>query len=149
MITGVSVFGPGELVQGRGGHARLRRTNSYIASLPHCASTRRVIRSPRRFVKGYRIDRAATVTSQLVAAAIDRQDRAALTRQSRAGWPMHLNRVAGDECTRWQRRFLAASGWRRGGDTEEVNRNVIAEWFLGLAGESLRDEGDAWGELFR
>jgi hypothetical protein len=62
---------------------------------------------------------------------------------------MHLNRVAGDEFTRKQRRLLVGSGWRIGGDTEEVNRNVIAEWFLGLAVESSTDEGVAWGELLR
>jgi hypothetical protein len=62
---------------------------------------------------------------------------------------MHLNRVAGDEFTRWQRRFLVGSGWRLGGDTEEVNGNVIAERFLGLAVEPSTDEGVAWGELLR
>jgi hypothetical protein len=62
---------------------------------------------------------------------------------------MDFNRVAGDEFTRWHRRFPVGSGWRIGGDTEEVNRNVIAEWFLGLAVESSMDEGVAWGELLR
>jgi hypothetical protein len=36
-----------------------------------------------------------------------------------------------------------------GGDIEEVNRNVIAERFLGLAAERSTDQGVGWGELLR
>jgi alkylation response protein AidB-like acyl-CoA dehydrogenase len=57
--------------------------------------------------------------------------------------------IAGDEFTRWQQRFLAGPGWRLGGGTDEVNRNVIAERVLGLPAEPSTQDGVAWSEQLR
>jgi alkylation response protein AidB-like acyl-CoA dehydrogenase len=57
--------------------------------------------------------------------------------------------VAGDQFTRWQDRFLWGPGWRLGGGTDEVNRNVIAERVLGLPSEPSTADVVPWRELPR
>jgi alkylation response protein AidB-like acyl-CoA dehydrogenase len=57
--------------------------------------------------------------------------------------------VAGDEFTKWKVRFLGSPGWRLGGGTDEVNRNVVAERVLGLPGEPRTDDVIPWRDLPR
>jgi alkylation response protein AidB-like acyl-CoA dehydrogenase len=57
--------------------------------------------------------------------------------------------VAGDEFKRWQTRFVGGPGWRLGGGTDEVNRNIIAERVLGLPSEPSDYELVPWRDLPR
>jgi alkylation response protein AidB-like acyl-CoA dehydrogenase len=57
--------------------------------------------------------------------------------------------IAGDQYRRWQTRFLGGPGWRLGGGTDEVNRNIIAERVLGLPGEPPTYDDVPWRDLPR
>ena len=54
----------------------------------------------------------------------------------------------GDDA-RWVRRFLGYPAHRIGGGTDEVNRNVVAERVLGLAGEPRTDDTLPWRDVPR
>ncbi|MGH9137762.1 MAG: acyl-CoA dehydrogenase family protein [Acidimicrobiales bacterium] len=54
-----------------------------------------------------------------------------------------------DGDVRWVKRFLGAPGFRLGGGTDEVNRNVVAERVLGLPGEPRDDDTLPWREVPR
>jgi hypothetical protein len=57
--------------------------------------------------------------------------------------------IAGDEYVKWQSRFLGGPGWRPGGGSDEVNRNVIAERVLGLPAEPSTYDLVPWQDLPR
>jgi alkylation response protein AidB-like acyl-CoA dehydrogenase len=50
---------------------------------------------------------------------------------------------------RWVTRFLWGPGYRLGGGTDEVNRNIVAERVLGLPGEPRHDDTTPWRDMAR
>lgn len=56
--------------------------------------------------------------------------------------------AVGDD-VRWVTRFLWSPGYRIGGGTDEVNRNLVAERVLGLPGEPRDDDTIPWRDIPR
>jgi alkylation response protein AidB-like acyl-CoA dehydrogenase len=56
--------------------------------------------------------------------------------------------AVGDDA-RWVNRFLWSPGYRIGGGTDEVNRNLVAERVLGLPGEPRDDDAVPWRAIPR
>jgi alkylation response protein AidB-like acyl-CoA dehydrogenase len=56
--------------------------------------------------------------------------------------------AVGDDA-RWVNRFLWSPGYRIGGGTDEVNRNLVAERVLGLPGEPRDDDAIPWRDIPR
>ena len=57
--------------------------------------------------------------------------------------------LADGDHARWVQKFLWSPGYRLGGGTDEVNRNVVAERVLGLPGEPRADDAMPWKDVPR